>query len=313
MATSRSPHRLDRIEWRTIGLLSAWLGLMAAVIGLHAALPWWISVPSLALLGGLHFSLQHEAIHGHPTPWRHVDTALVGVPIALWCPYPVYRETHLAHHRSELTVPGVDPESYYVSAAEWQRAGALRRALLHANRTLLGRITIGPWLVIHSAGRHALAALRTPEGRRVWSVHVVLTAVTVGVVVGVVGLPWWEYLLGLVWGGTAVTLLRSFVEHRAVDGEPSATVVSNRFVSLIYLNNNLHVTHHASPGAPWYRLPELHRRSGGDDLARAGAGWYRGYGEVARRYFLRPFDTPVHPDEQHLLPGYVEHGPVTTV
>jgi fatty acid desaturase len=313
MSEERPPIRPERVEWRTIALISGWFAAMAVVIGLHASIPWWLSVPALALLGGLHFSLQHEAIHGHPTPWRRLDTALVGVPLALWCPFPVYRESHLAHHRSDLTVPGVDPESYYVSAADWQRSGAFRRGILRANRTLLGRITLGPWLVIQSAGQHALGSIRTPGGRRVWSAHVALAAMTVGVIVGLVGLPWWEYLLGLVWGGTAVTLVRSFVEHRAVDGERSATVVSNRFVGLIYLNNNLHVTHHAYPGAPWYRIPELHRRSGGDEIARAGAGWYPGYGQVARRYFVRPFDTAVHPDELHLLPGGVEHRAVTVV
>lgn len=277
-------------------VLVAWYAATAAVIVLHAEIPWWVSVPALALLGGLHFSLQHEAIHGHPTPWRRVNTALVGVPLALWCPYRLYRESHLAHHDSELTVPGVDPESYYVSAADWNRAGWLHRRLLGWNRTLAGRLVVGTWLVIARAGRDALRALGTRGGRREWGPHLVLAALTVGVVVGVAGLPWWEYLLGLVWGGTAVTLLRSFAEHRAVTGDRSAVVASNPFMALIFLNNNLHHTHHARPGAAWYRLPELHRRLGSDDVAREGAGWYRGYAEIARRYLVRPFDTVVHPD-----------------
>ena len=68
-----------------------------------------------------------------------------------------------------------------------------------------------------------------------------------------------------------------------------------RWFGLIYLHNNLHQTHHAAPGAPWYDLPRLHAELGSDDVARAGAGLYAGYGEVARRYLLRPVDGPVHP------------------
>jgi hypothetical protein len=34
---------------------------------------------------------------------------------------------------------------------------------------------------------------------------------------------------------------------------------------------------------------------GSDAAAAAGAGWYAGYREVARRYGVRSFDGPVHP------------------
>jgi fatty acid desaturase len=127
--------------------------------------------------------------------------------------------------------------------------------------------------------------------------HVPVAVATAWLVIGVAGLPAWEYVVGIVWGGTALTLVRSFVEHREVDGArtPSAVVRSNPLWSLLFLNNNLHHTHHAAPGAPWYRLPRLSHELGSDAAARDGAGWYRGYTEVARRYGLRPFDTPVHP------------------
>lgn len=297
MSDHPAPVATNRVEWPTVILLVAWYVAIVAVVGWHAVIPWWASVPALALLGGLHFSLQHEAIHGHPTVWPRVNTALVGVPLALWCPYPLYRDSHLAHHASDLTMPGIDPESYYVSASDWDRAGPLRRTALRLNHTLAGRLLLGPWLVLASAGRDAGGALRTARGRRIWGVHMALAGLTVGLAVGVAGLPWWEYLFGLVWGGTAVTLLRSFAEHRAVTGSRSAVIVSNRFVALIFLNNNLHHTHHTRPDVPWYRLPELHLRLGSDDAARAGAGWYRGYGEIARRYLVRPFDTLIHPQD----------------
>ena len=39
----------------------------------------------------------------------------------------------------------------------------------------------------------------------------------------------------------------------------------------------------------------MHARLDGDRVAAAGAGLYRGYGEIARRYLFRPFDELVAP------------------
>ena len=89
------------------------------------------------------------------------------------------------------------------------------------------------------------------------------------------------------------TLLRSFAEHRAVDGETrSAVVRSNVVFSLLYLNNNLHHTHHARPRLAWYSLPRARDELGSDEIAARGAGSYRGYADIARRYLLRPIDHP---------------------
>lgn len=293
-----------RVEWPTVLLVAVWAVTLTGVIVGHAGIPWFVSIPALALLSGLQFSLQHEAIHGHPTPWRRVNVALVGTPLALWCPYDEYRVSHLRHHMSELTAPGVDPESYHVTPETWAASGPITRRLLLANRTLAGRLFLGPWLVIGRTVRHAVPAVRhDPAARAMWARHLVLAAVAVWVVVGLAGLPWWEYAVGVVWGGTALTMLRSFVEHRdtAGEGTPSAVVRSNPFFSLLFLNNNLHHTHHALPGAAWYRLPRLNDEIGADELAAAGAGWYRGYGEVARRYLVRPFGEPVRTSEQRSL------------
>lgn len=295
------PHRLDHVEWPTVALYLGWLGAVVSVVVLHDAVPWWASVPLLAVLGGLHFSLQHEVIHGHPTPWRRLNAVAVALPLELWCPYPVYRESHLAHHESDLTVPGVDPESYHVTAAAWHRAGPVLRMLLRCNRTLVGRLVVGPWLVVGAVGIEAVRSLRTSAGRRLWGAHAALAGATVWVVVGVAGLPWWEYALGLVWGGTSVTLMRSFAEHRFGPGSRSAVVATRGPMALVYLNNNLHHTHHARPDVAWYRLPALHRELGSDDIARAGAGWYRSYLDVARRHLVRPFGQPVHPAESAAL------------
>ena len=75
----------------------------------------------------------------------------------------------------------------------------------------------------------------------------------------------------------------------------TAMVVSGRFFGVLFLYNNLHHTHHAVPGEAWYRLPRLSDQLGSESLADDGAGLYRGYGELLRRYAFRPFDTLIAP------------------
>ena len=103
------------VEWPTLALAAA---LHAAWIGLclfHAALPWWGFVACATIVSAWFSSLQHEAIHGHPTRSATLNHALACAPLWIWLPYARYRDTHLRHHRDErLTDPIDDPESRYV-------------------------------------------------------------------------------------------------------------------------------------------------------------------------------------------------------
>ena len=283
------------MEWPTVGVAVAIATGFAAVLTGHESVPTAVVVGALAVLGCWYNSLQHEVIHGHPTPWRALNTALAAAPVGLVVPFAVYRKIHLAHHRVDpLTDPDLDPESFYVSAAKWARCGPVRRAGLRAMSTLAGRIVLGPPV---GAVRwwHRILADRSPGGVARAAAHLGAVGLIL-VAVRAAGLPVWVYLVGVVWGGGALTLIRSFAEHRRVDsGTPSAVVRSGWFFSLLFLNNNLHHTHHARPGVPWYALPDLHARLDGDRVAAAGAGLYRGYGEIAREYLFRPFDELVAP------------------
>jgi fatty acid desaturase len=292
-----APRPVD-IEWPTVVVAVVFVLSFTAVLVWHERLPGVLVVAAFAYLGGWYMSLQHEVIHGHPTPWRRLNHAVVGMPLALWLPFELYRESHLAHHSSDLTDPDDDPESFYVSPARWASASWPHRLALRANRTLVGRMVIGPVIgpPVHVV-RELRAAVRRRDRRRLWASHVALAAVTGWLVVAVAGVPAWQYLLGFCYLGMSVTYLRSFVEHLAVEAPAprSAVVRSNWFFGLLFLNNNLHHTHHTLPGAAWYRLPALTREIAADDAAAAGAGWYSGYGEVVRRFGLRSFSTPVHP------------------
>ena len=99
-------------------IYAAWFGL----IRYNASLPWWLIVPIGAYLIAWHFSLQHEAIHafrGVPAWLRFV---VVFPPLGLWFPFSLYRNSHSIHHRdNNLTVPGLDTESYFVLRAHGER------------------------------------------------------------------------------------------------------------------------------------------------------------------------------------------------
>jgi fatty acid desaturase len=283
------------VEYPTVAVAVVIAAGFAGVLVGHESLPTAFVIAALALLGAWYNSLQHEVIHGHPTPWAGVNTALATLPLGLVVPFAVYRETHLAHHRADpLTDPDLDPESFYVSAETWTRCGPVRRAGLLALGTLAGRLVLGPPVAaVRWWGR--MVAVRTPIAVARVVAHVATVALVL-LAMRASGLPIWVYVVGAVWCGGALSLLRSFVEHRRTEtGTPSAVVRSGWFFSLLFLNNNLHHTHHLRPGVAWFALPDLHEQIDGDRVAAAGAGLYRGYGEVGRRYLFRPFDDLVMP------------------
>jgi fatty acid desaturase len=294
--------RSGRIEWPTLGLFLVFYSLLVTVLLSHRSLPWPAMLAALALLGGFYMSLQHEALHGHPTPWRGVNTLLAFAPFSFWLPYLSYRSSHMVHHHTDLTDPEIDPESFYLRPDDWATAGVIERSYVLVTRTMAGRLTLG---TVDSVARylwHEARVVRTDRHvARRWAVHVAASVLLGWWLFGVVGVPVWQYVVGFILMGQSLTLLRSFVEHCAVaEGTRSAVVKAGPLMSLLYLNNNLHHTHHAEPSVPWYELPALHVTLGGDDIAAQGAGLYRnGYLEVARRNLFRPFCQPDHP----LSPG----------
>ena len=288
----------SRIEWPSLAVIGVFSVLWLGVVLGHNALPWWFELPALALLGAWHMSIQHEVLHGHPTHSDSVNTVLGFVPLSLYLPFLRYKECHIVHHRAELTHPNLDPESFYLDPLRWSRAGTLQRAYYGMLRTLAGRMMIGPF---HNLGMSVFAELQMCRRDRriatIWSIHCA----------GALLLGWWlfevigfspiTYLLGFCIGGYSMTLMRSFAEHRAVaDGTRSAVVLASAPMSLLYLNNNLHHTHHQLPALAWYDLPAAHRDIGADAAAELGAGLYRGgYWEIARRYMFHQFCQVDHP------------------
>lgn len=294
---SESTDRREAVEWPTVVLIAVFFVAWSALILGHRSVPAWVSVPALVYLGGLWMSFGHELLHGHPTRWNVVNSTLGWLPLSMWLPFGRYKYWHTLHHFADLTDPIEDPESFYITPERWQRTSSLGRVWIVALRTVPGRLTLG---TLRGIPRFWWRESKCLGERRIlsqWLAHGALVAVLCWWLFGVADMPVAEYIGAFVLGGAACTNLRSFLEHRAVAaGTRSAVVKAGPVMSLLYLNNNLHHTHHALPNLAWYRIPAAHRELGSDAIAANGAGLYTGgYLEVVGRYFFHPFDRPDHP------------------
>jgi len=291
-----------RTEWPTWLLVVAIYGGWLAVLLLVRAerLPLAAATPPLILLGAWHLSLQHELLHGHPTRSAFVNRLLGYPPLTIWYPYTLYRDTHLDHHRDEdLTVPGVDPETNYVSREQWARLPRWRRALTVARTTFVGRLVFGPPVSVVAMFVDTFRTFRRGDFRylRMWITHVACVVALLAWLQWAIGVPWWYYLLAVTWPALSLAMIRSLFEHRAAR-HPKARIVINEAgfaMRLLYLNNNYHLVHHDLPCVPWFALAWVYRRRAGDYLVRNGGFHVRGYREWLVRHALRPAAPVAHP------------------
>lgn len=287
-------------EWPTwalvIAVYGAWLGALLAlpVLGPLAG------TALLALACCWFMSLQHELLHGHPTRSARINRLLGLLPLAAWYPYDLYRSTHLAHHRDELlTQPGIDPESNYLSARDYARLGPIGRWLRHAQRTVLGRMLLGPALVIVPTWADLLRRPLRGDTSQLgaWGPHLLLLAALLWALQRWAGISPLHYLLGVCYPALGLAMLRSFYEHRPAADAAHRVVVNEAgwFWRWLFLNNNYHAVHHAQPGLPWWRIRRVYLAQRAEVLARNGGFLVPGYGSLWRRHAWRPIDSPIHP------------------
>ena len=293
-------NRFWTLEGPTWLVAAAIYGAWFLLIWYHALIPWWLQMPIGAYLIAWQFSLQHECIHSFRSVPAWFRFVVAYPPLGLWFPFPLYRKSHSIHHRNtHLTVPGQDTEGYYVRQAEWRDASPLWRGVLLFNQTLVGRLAIGPLLRLAKLAQRETGRVRRGDYSHLphWAAHVVAVGVLFWFISGVCGMPWWHYVLVIAYPGFSLGLLRAFIEHRAGrrPGERTAIVESNPFFGLLFLYNNLHIAHHLQPTMQWFELPAYYRRNREQLLAANDHFIYRGYAQIARRFFLRPVFHPVHP------------------
>lgn len=296
--TSRNGLLKARGEWRTVLLIAAVYGGTIATVLNHDRLGAPLTVLLLAWFGAWHLSMQHEMVHGHPFRASWLNTVIASIPVTLWIPFLCFKRDHLEHHESDLTNPELDNESYYVSQEAWDRAGRIRRAAYWANRTLLFRMFV--WVIVSTITYLTMVMRQAVAGthgrRQALALHAVGLVLVVWFVRNVAELPLWQFALGTTYGGRVLNALRPFPEHKylADTQDRTAMIMAGPIMSLLMLNNNLHVAHHDEPWVPWYAYGPLVKRVDAVERARKiGLLYEGGYLEVLRRYAVRPISSPL--------------------
>jgi len=290
-----------RVDIPTLGVALAVYGGYVLSTWFFQRMPICIAAPLVALLLTWYGSLQHETIHGHPTASQRLNAMLACLPLSLWIPYGSYRATHLQHHRHggrHLTDVSRDPESFYMPSGILSQAGPLGRALHRANCTLAGRLVLGPAIAIVKFWASEARIVWSGDRRRIiiWRRHALALSMVLLWTVGVCRIPFLVYAVMVVYPSVSLGQLRSFVEHRA-DSEQhrrTVTVEGSPLWALIFLNNNLHIAHHAHPRLPWYELPRVWREMRASAV-RSGLVFRGGYRQVAKEYLFRPVISVEHP------------------
>lgn len=287
------------IEWPTIYLMIACYGLwIFAGLYVYALMP-VLALILMAVAVAFHSSLQHEVLHGHPTRSGVINELLISLPLGVFYPYRRYRHLHLKHHADErLTDPYDDPESYYRALGDWTKLPAPVKLLLSWNNTLMGRIIVGPALMVVGfiVSEFRLVAGGERKTRDAWVLHILGLVPMLAIVWFVFAIPLWIYVLTAVYWGLSIIAIRSYCEHQWSERPDGRTVIVEKSpLALIFLNNNLHFVHHKRPTAPWYDLPQIYSEQR-EEWQRMNGGYvFRNYFEILRAYAFRRKHEVVHP------------------
>ena len=297
-----------KIEWQTmalfVGCYSLWLLTtfqfenIRTIFGFGAACLMLLIIT--ALVTAFHTSLQHEVVHGHPTAWPLLNEALVFPSLILVYPFRRYRRLHLKHHNdANLTDPYEDPESYFWPQNEQHNLSKIKLFLLGLNNSFVGRLVLGPSLGLWGFYKTEFSKLRGNESgvRKAWVLHIIGCIGVLSWLTLVCNIPLWLYAGLVVYPAVAWILIRSFAEHRAdeVIGNRTAIVHAHPFFALLYLNNNLHIVHHAHPEAAWYDLPKIYYSQPQKFHKANGDYVFSGYGSIVRQFAFRQKQPVFHP------------------
>jgi fatty acid desaturase len=291
---------MGRTQWPTwlllIGVYAAW----PALLWLSPGLGVWPTTALMIPLLVLWMSLQHELLHGHPTRLLWLNKLLGYAPFAVWYPYTLYRDTHMLHHRDEdLTLPGLDPESRYLSQLRWQQSGRLMRGLRWLDKTPPGRLVFGVPLALSSLIVEASGRLWRGDRQAwlMWSTHGAFVLLMFAFIEHCSVFSSVHYVLLISVPALAISMVRSYYEHRPSEQPQQRTVINEASWPWrwLFLNLNLHLVHHDLPGLAWFHIPRVYRARREQWLARSGGFLVPGYAELFRRHSFNPIDSPQHP------------------
>jgi fatty acid desaturase len=286
------------IEWPTWLLWAVQWGSWLLLVSHYSSLPGWLATPLLIVLLAWYLSFQHELTHGHPTRNEALNRLIGLPPLAIWYPFDTYKADHLKHHDdAHLTEPGVDTESNYITPAQAASMGRVALWLHKSQRTVLGRLCIGPAIVIVSLATRMVRGMRAGDWVQfwIWAVHLPLVALLLWALQRYTALSAWHYCFGIAYPALGLAMLRSLYEHRPGSLPAHRTVINEAAAPwrLLYLNNNYHVVHHAHPQLPWYQIAARYRADRAAWQAGNGSFVLPGYGYLIRHFAWRTVDNPV--------------------
>jgi fatty acid desaturase len=158
---------------------------------------------------------------------------------------------------------------------------------------------LGPPLGLFGFYKTELVRLRRNESgvRKAWTLHLIGSLPVLLWITIVCGIPIWLYTVLVVFPGVSWILIRSFAEHQAAVaiGGRTAIVETHPFFGLLFLNNNLHMVHHAHPQAAWYDLPAMYRERRQHYLAANDSYLFEGYWSVVRQFAFHKKQPVFHP------------------
>ena len=289
--------QFPKSEWPTWLIIFIAYGGWWFTLSVSSSLPAFVLIPILAVLLTLHSSLNHEVIHGHPTRSTWLNDALAYPPLALVYPYTLFKVSHLQHHHDpDITYPGIDPESFFVSEEKWQTFSSLNKRFARINMTLSGRLILFPAYAVLTLSREALISiLQWRKDASMWLIHIAFVCGILFLVTHYFDAKLWHYLLAS-YLSQSLILLRSFFEHQPSKNIPERIVLQEAgwFFRLLFLNNNYHLVHHTHPGLPWFSIPGEYRRHL-DYYRKQNNGFrFNGYKDWLK-YLFKPIHSPKHP------------------
>lgn len=286
----------DNTEWRTLALIVACYSSLVFMIVNPLEIPLLVQILILIPLITLHSSLQHECIHGHPFLSQHVNDAIIFIPVGVLLPYFRFKDSHIKHHQNaSISDPYEDPESGYQDTEIWKKKSRWMQKIFEFNNTLAGRMLIGPTLSVIG---FAKAELGSGDWKVIntWLVHFVMSALVIIAVFHMSTMQIWAYLI-CCYFAYSLLMVRTFLEHQAHESMRARTVIieDKGFFSYLFLNNNLHVVHHAYPTVAWYKLPSIFSKNRQRFLEMNRGYSFKNYAEIFKRFAFTQKEPVAYP------------------
>ena len=286
----------NNAEWRTLALVLICYTLIGLLLVNPFGLPLLVQIVFLIPLMTLHSSLQHECIHGHPFTSEKLNDALVFLPVGILVPYFRFKASHIKHHlNASISDPYEDPESNYQDMKVWQNRPRWVQKIFEFNNTLAGRMLIGPTLSIVGFSIAEIGSGR-PRVIFTWVAHILISGLILLAVSRLADIPVWAYLV-CCYFAYSLLMVRTFLEHQADESMRARTVIveDKGFFSFLFLNNNLHVIHHAYPTVAWYKLPSIYSKNR-DRFLKMNKGYrFDNYYEIFKRFAFKRKEPVAYP------------------